>query len=94
MAFSVHISSDHNHISRYKFNIFKLNGLSRRDKISFSAMPSPNIPSQFCKKNYQINYNEQARSGLLWQNALPKHPRFNNNVKQDLPLRDSQMGAL
>ena len=26
-------------------NIFKLNGLNRRDKISFGAMPSPKIPS-------------------------------------------------
>ena len=44
-VFSAHISGDHNHISRYKSNIFKLNGLKRRDKISFGAMPSPNIPS-------------------------------------------------
>ena len=44
-GFSAHISGDHNHVSRYKSNIFKLNGLNRRDKISFGAMPSPNIPS-------------------------------------------------
>ena len=31
------------HLSRYKPNVFKLNGLNRRDKISFGAMRSLNI---------------------------------------------------
>ena len=44
-AISAHISGDHNHVSRCKFNIFKLYGLNRQDKISFDAMPRPNIPS-------------------------------------------------
>ena len=43
--FSTHINGDHNHFSRCKSNIFKLNGLNRRDKTSFDAMPSSNIPS-------------------------------------------------
>ena len=53
MAFSAHISGDHNPFPGtslqipvfYRYNIFKLNGLNSRDKISFGAMPSPNIPS-------------------------------------------------
>ena len=45
MAFSAHISGDHNHLSWNRSNIFKLNELNRRDKVSFGAMPSPNIPS-------------------------------------------------
>ena len=40
-----HISGYHDHISRYKSNIFKLNELYRRDKISVGAMPSPKILS-------------------------------------------------
>ena len=44
-GFFAPISGDHNHVSRYESNIFKLNGLIRRDKISFGAMPCPNIPS-------------------------------------------------
>ena len=43
--FSTHINGDHNHFSRCKSNIFKLNGLNRRDKTSFDAMLSSNIPS-------------------------------------------------
>ena len=45
MALSAHISGDHNHFSRCSSNICKLNGLNRPDKISFGAIPSPNIPS-------------------------------------------------
>ena len=39
-----HISGAHNHVPN-ESNIFNLNGLNRRDKISFGATLSPNIPS-------------------------------------------------
>ena len=32
--------------------------------------------------------------GLLRHNTSPKHLRFNNNVKQDLPLPESRIGVL
>ena len=37
------ISGGHNHVSRYKFTVFNLNELNRRDKISFGAMHNQNI---------------------------------------------------
>ena len=37
------ISSNHNHVSRYKFTVFNLNELNRQDKISFGAMHNQNI---------------------------------------------------
>ena len=56
LAFPAHISCDHNHSSRCKSTVFKLNELNRQDKIYFGAMPSPNIPSlTVLLKNYQIN---------------------------------------
>ena len=90
-GFSAHISSDHNHVSRYKSNIFKLNKLNRRDKISFGAMPSPNIASLTVLLEKLV---EQAKTGSLRHYAQPRHPRLNGNVKQDLPLPESQIGAL
>ena len=40
-SFFANITGDHNHVSRYMSNMFKLSGLNRCDKIR----PSPNIPS-------------------------------------------------
>ena len=43
-AFFVHINGDHNHVSRYKPYSWMETGVNRREKFSFSDMPSPNIP--------------------------------------------------
>ena len=37
------VYADHNHVFKHKSSIFKLNGLNRQDKISFSAMSISNI---------------------------------------------------
>ena len=42
-AFSVHINGDHNHVSSYKSYSLMETTLNRRESLSFSAMPSPNI---------------------------------------------------
>ena len=44
-ALFAHTSGNHNNISRYKSNAFKLTGFNRQDKISFGTMSSPNISS-------------------------------------------------
>ena len=94
-GFSAHISGYHNCISRCNSYIIKLNGLNSRDKISFSAMHSPNIPSlTVLLEHFQINQAEQARTGLLQHNAQIKHPGFNNNVRQDLPPHWDYVWAL
>ena len=41
---SVHINGDHNPFSRYKSYSSMESGLNRRERFSFGAMPSPNIP--------------------------------------------------
>ena len=56
MAFSAHISGNHNHVFGYKSYTFKLNGLNRQDKIFFGVMPSPNIPSNtILLEHFQMN---------------------------------------
>ena len=42
-VFSVHINGDRNHVSSYKSYSLMETTLNRRESLSFSAMPSPNI---------------------------------------------------
>ena len=58
-------------------------------------MPSPNTPSLIVlleKISDKLGLIGENRS--LSAQCLPKHPRFNNNVKEDLPNPDIQIGAL
>ena len=73
-GFFAYISGDHNYVSRYKSYVFKLSGLSRRDKISFGAICSQDIPSLTAVlEHFQINQIEQERTVLFLRRDQPKH---------------------
>ena len=85
-AFSAHISGNHNHVSRYNSNIFKLNGLNRRDKITFGAMPIPIIPSltvfleKVSDKLAWISKNGSPSAQYLAQTSVYQIEHFTNKV--------------
>ena len=57
-------------------------------------MPSPNTPflTAFLK-NFSDKLGWMSKNQSPSAHALPKHPRFNNYVTQDLPFHNSRIDA-
>lgn len=83
--FSLYTNGDHDHITMYNSNTFKLTEVKNRDEIFYGTMPGPNIPAlTVLLEKIQRSKVEQVKTDLLLDNSKSEHSRFIDNVKHHL----------